>query len=79
VRGPAGVAEVVADRDGEAAVVGSDEADDGPLLALDLEAGALATVLGPALRGTCAEKNQVKIKLKKCKKKKNVFCRYKGS
>ena len=47
VDGPVGDALVVADGDREPSEVGPHQVDDGPLLALDLERRALATVLGP--------------------------------
>ena len=50
VGGPGGVAALVADRDGEAAEVCPHEVDDPALLALDVQRGALAPVLGPPLR-----------------------------
>ena len=50
VGGPGGVAALVADRDGEPAEVCPHEVDDPALLALDVQRGALAPVLGPPLR-----------------------------
>jgi len=50
VGGPGGVAALVADGDGEAAEVCPHEVDDPALLALDVQRGALAPVLGPPLR-----------------------------
>ena len=57
--GPGRITQLVADRDGETAVVGPDEADDRAFVALNLEAGPLAAILRPSLRGAC-EKNKVK-------------------
>ena len=47
VDAPVGVAVVVADSDGEAAVVGPDDSDGAALVALDPQRAALAAVLGP--------------------------------
>ena len=47
VDAPVGVADVVADRDGEAAKVGAYQVDGRPALALDVQRRALAPVLGP--------------------------------
>ena len=41
---------VVADGDGEAAVVGPDDSDGAALVALDLQRAALAAVLGPPVQ-----------------------------
>ena len=49
VDAPVGVADVVADGDGEAAEVGADDVDDGALVAVDVQRGVLAAVLGPTL------------------------------
>jgi len=49
VDAPRGVALLVADRDGESAVVGPDQVDLLALLALDFKAGTLAPVLRPPL------------------------------
>ena len=49
VDAPVGVADIVADGDGEASKVGADDVDDGALVALDLQRRVLAAVLGPAL------------------------------
>ena len=51
VDAPVGVADVVADGDGEAAEVGAHDVDDGALLAVDLQRRVLAAVLGPPLVG----------------------------
>ena len=50
VGGPGCVAALVADGDGEPAEVCPHEVDEPPLLALDVQGGALAPVLGPPVR-----------------------------
>ena len=54
---PVGDALIVANGDGEPAEVGPDQVDDGPFLALDLEGGAFASVLGPTFKA-CKKRNK---------------------
>ena len=54
---PVGDALIVANGDGEPAEVGPDQVDDGPFLALDLEGGAFASVLGPTFKA-CKKSNE---------------------
>jgi hypothetical protein len=69
---PGRVAKIITYGDGEAAVVGAHQADDRPLVALNLEAGALAPILGPSLGRACKKKKILLYTLGSLQKK-NIY------